>query len=104
MHHRYLGDVWGVDDHLNPVSKDRFQLVEALAAVQMSSYLVGMIDSTRRTSPFPVGDVRLRRDSAQACPRVLWRPEGGDMQCVGARSDYEAQAQSADPGSGSPLP
>jgi hypothetical protein len=30
MHHRYLGDVWGVDNHLTAVGDDRFQLVEAL--------------------------------------------------------------------------
>jgi hypothetical protein len=30
MHHRYLADVWGVDDHLTAFGDDRLQLVEAL--------------------------------------------------------------------------
>src|SRR4051794_28783195 len=30
VHHRHLGDVWRVDDHLTAVGDDRFELVEAL--------------------------------------------------------------------------
>ena len=49
MHHRHLRDVRSIDDHLAAVGDDRLQLVKPFAAVQMSSYLVGMIDSTRLT-------------------------------------------------------
>lgn len=37
-----------VDDQLAAVGDKRLQLVKPLAAVQMSSYLVGIIDSTGR--------------------------------------------------------
>jgi hypothetical protein len=48
MHDRDLRDMRRVDDQLAAVGDKRLQLVKPLAAVQMSSYLVGIIDSTGR--------------------------------------------------------
>jgi hypothetical protein len=48
MHDRDLCDMRRVDDQLAAVGDNRLQLVKPLAAVQMSSYLVYIIDSTRR--------------------------------------------------------
>jgi hypothetical protein len=48
MHDRDLRDMRRVDDQLAAVGDNRLQLVKTLAAVQMSSYLVGIIDSTGR--------------------------------------------------------
>jgi hypothetical protein len=47
--HRDLCDVWCGNDQLATIDDYWFQFVKPLAAVQMSSYFVGMIDSTRRT-------------------------------------------------------
>ena len=43
-----LRDMRRVDDQLAAVGDNRLQLVKPLADVQMSSYLVYIIDSTRR--------------------------------------------------------
>jgi hypothetical protein len=43
-----LRDMRRVDDQLAAVGDNRLELVKPLAAVQMSSYLVGIIDSTGR--------------------------------------------------------
>jgi hypothetical protein len=48
MHDRDLRDMQRVDDQLAAVGDNRLQLVKPLADVQMSLYLVGIIDSTRK--------------------------------------------------------